>query len=100
MAQLDDEDFSIIKEKKPQIVNCPESNMKLASGSCLVEKLKSFNLNVALGTDGAASNNDLDMIGEMRTAALLAKLTDRNPEALSATETLKMATLNGAKHWD
>lgn len=97
MTQLNDEDFDILKEKKPSIVHCPESNMKLASGSCPVEKLKSFGINVALGTDGAASNNDLNMMGEMRTAAFLAKLSDRNPESLAAANALQMATLNGAK---
>lgn len=97
MTQLNDDDFSILNETRPGIVHCPESNMKLGSGSCPVEKLKALSLTVALGTDGAASNNDLDMISEMRSAAFLAKLTDRNPEALSASDALGMATRNGAK---
>jgi len=97
MVHLNDEDFDILRAEKPQIVHCPESNMKLASGICPVEKLRQAGLNVALGTDGAASNNDLDMIGEMRSAALLGKLATLNPEALSAQDTLTMATLNGAK---
>lgn len=97
MTQLDDTDLEILEAERPQIVHCPESNMKLASGTCPVEKLRSLKLNVALGTDGAASNNDLDMIGEMRTAAFLAKLSTRDPTSLSAPETITMATLNGAK---
>ena len=71
--------------------------MKLASGTCPVEKLKAMGLNIALGTDGAASNNDLDMISEMRTASFLAKLSTQNPEALSAYQVLQMATLHGAR---
>ena len=97
MTQLDEKDFEILQAGKPNIVHCPESNMKLASGSCPVEKLKSLGINVALGTDGAASNNDLDMISEMRSAAFLSKLITKNPESLSAHEALTMATLNGAK---
>jgi 5-methylthioadenosine/S-adenosylhomocysteine deaminase len=97
MTQINEEDLEILQIEKPHIVHCPESNMKLASGICPVEKLQSFGLNVALGTDGAASNNDLNMIGEMHSATLLAKLASANPEALSAYDTIKLATLNGAK---
>jgi 5-methylthioadenosine/S-adenosylhomocysteine deaminase len=71
--------------------------MKLVSGACPVEKLNQLGINVALGTDGAASNNDLDMIGEMRTATFLGKLTANDPKAVSAETTLKMATLHGAR---
>jgi 5-methylthioadenosine/S-adenosylhomocysteine deaminase len=97
MTQLDDHDFHILEQTKPQLVHCPESNMKLASGACLVSKLSGLGLNVALGTDGAASNNDLDMIGEMRSAAFLGKLTANDPKAVSAEKVLKMATIHGAK---
>jgi 5-methylthioadenosine/S-adenosylhomocysteine deaminase len=97
MTQLDERDFEILQETKPNIVHCPESNMKLASGVCPVEKLSQLGLNVALGTDGAASNNDLDMISEMRSAAFLAKLSTQDPQVLPAENVLKMATLNGAK---
>ncbi len=97
MTQLDENDFAILQAKKPNIVHCPESNMKLASGICPVTKLMDLGINVALGTDGAASNNDLDMIGEMRTAAFLAKLSTRDAKALPAERVLKMATINGAK---
>ncbi|MDR3492703.1 MAG: TRZ/ATZ family hydrolase [Gammaproteobacteria bacterium] len=97
MTQIDDEDLEIVAKTKPQIVHCPESNMKLASGSCPVQQFQSLGLNVALGTDGAASNNDLNMFGEMRSAAMHAKLITGNPESLAAKEVLTMATLNGAK---
>jgi len=97
MTQLNEEDLGILAASRPSIVHCPESNMKLSSGVCPVEKLKSLGINVALGTDGAASNNDLNMLGEMRSAAFLAKLSTLNPEALNAEEALRMATMNGAK---
>jgi len=79
------------------IVHCPESNMKLASGLAPVAELSRAGINVALGTDGAASNNDLDMIGEMRTAALLGKAVSGDASALPARTVLRMATLNGAQ---
>src|SRR5690606_6001085 len=79
------------------VVHCPESNLKLASGFCPVEALRRAGANVALGTDGCASNNDLDMIGEMRTAALLGKGVAGDAAAVDAAYALRMATLNGAK---
>src|SRR3990167_6633986 len=97
MTQINDNDFAILQRARPSIVHCPESNMKLVSGACPVEKLSQLGINVALGTDGAASNNDLDMFGEMRSAAFLGKMTANNPKAVSADHVLKMETLNGAK---
>ncbi len=97
MTALNPEDIEILTDTRPAIVHCPESNMKLASGACPVSQLLAKHLCVALGTDGAASNNDLDMLSEMRSAALLAKLTTRNPEALSAETALQLATFNSAK---
>lgn len=97
MTQLDDHDFKIIQETKPSIVHCPESNLKLVSGACPIQTLHQMGINVALGTDGAASNNDLDMFGEMRTAAFLGKITAQDPKAASAEQIFKMATINGAK---
>lgn len=97
MTQIDESDLDILQETKPNIVHCPESNMKLVSGSCPTEKLTSVGINVALGTDGAASNNDLDMLSEMRSAAFLGKVTANNPKAIPAETALKMATIHGAK---
>ena len=79
------------------VVHCPESNLKLASGLCPVPRLAAAGVNVALGTDGAASNNDLDMLGEMRTAALLGKLAAGDATACPAADVLRMATLGGAR---
>lgn len=97
MTQLTDEEIQRVASRGASVVHCPESNLKLASGFCPVRDLLDAGINVALGTDGAASNNDLDMIGEMRTAALLAKGVSGDPAAASAATTLRMATLNGAK---
>lgn len=97
MLHVNEEDFALLEKNKPNIVHCPESNMKLASGICPASELLARGVNVALGTDGAASNNDLDMLGEMRTAAFLAKHHTQNPESLSAKEVLRMATINGAR---
>lgn len=97
MTQINEEDEQILKQYQPHLVHCPESNMKLSSGASPVEKLSALGLNIALGTDGAASNNDLSMLGEMKTAAFLAKLSTGNPKALSAETVLKMATIRGAK---
>lgn len=97
MCEINEEDMEILQTEKPNIIHCPESNMKLGNAICPVEQMRKRHINVALGTDGAASNNDLDMFGEMRTAALLAKSVNRNPTALTAQEALQLATLNGAK---
>lgn len=97
MLHADESDLNLLEKHKPNVVHCPESNMKLASGFCSVTKLLARGVNVALGTDGAASNNDLNMLGEMRTATFLAKHETQNPESLPAYQALEMATLNGAK---
>ncbi|MEJ2307697.1 MAG: TRZ/ATZ family hydrolase [Gammaproteobacteria bacterium] len=97
MTQLTDEEIDLCAESGLHMIHCVESNMKLASGFAPVEKLRQAGINVALGTDGAASNNDLDMFGEMRTASLMAKAVGRSAQALPAFETLKAATLNGAR---
>ncbi|WP_161897748.1 TRZ/ATZ family hydrolase [Pseudomonas yangonensis] len=97
MAQIDDEDLALLVEHNCNIVHCPESNLKLASGFCPVERLWQAGVNVAIGTDGAASNNDLDLLGETRTAALLAKAVAGSATALNAHSALRMATLNGAR---
>jgi 5-methylthioadenosine/S-adenosylhomocysteine deaminase len=97
MTQLTDAEISQLADSGSNVVHCPESNLKLASGFCPVTKLIDAGVNVALGTDGAASNNDLDMFGEMRTAALLAKGIAGDAAALPAHTVLRMATLNGAR---
>jgi 5-methylthioadenosine/S-adenosylhomocysteine deaminase len=97
MTQLTDEEISLFAESGAHIVHCPESNLKLASGFCQVAKCLAAGINVALGTDGAASNNDLDMFGEMRTAALLGKAVAGDASAIPAMTALRMATINGAK---
>jgi len=96
MTQLTPEEIDGYAGSGGHIVHCPESNMKLASGFCPVAELARAGVNIALGTDGPASNNDLDMIGEMRAAALLGKLVSGDASALPAHEVLRMATLNGA----
>ncbi|MGD8616009.1 MAG: TRZ/ATZ family hydrolase, partial [Gammaproteobacteria bacterium] len=97
MTQLEDAEMARLAAAGATVVHCPESNLKLASGFCPVQKLLQAGVNVALGTDGAASNNDLDMLGEMRTAALLAKAVYNDAAALPAYSVLRMATLNGAR---
>ena len=97
MTQLTDEEISMFAESGAHLVHCPESNLKLASGFCPIARCLAAGINVALGTDGAASNNDLDMLGEMRTAALLGKAVAGDASAIPAMTALRMATINGAK---
>jgi len=96
-TQLDAGDIALLRESGASVVHCPESNLKLASGFCPVAKLEMEKINVALGTDGAASNNDLDMFGELQTAALLAKAVAGDASALPAMQALRMGTINGAR---
>ncbi|MBU2704636.1 TRZ/ATZ family hydrolase [Zooshikella marina] len=97
MTQITEADIQLLQQTGANVVHCPESNLKLASGFSPVDQLLKAGINVSLGTDGAASNNDLDILSEMRTAALLAKAVAEDAEALSAHEALAMATINGAK---
>lgn len=97
MTQIDDADLELLVHYNASVIHCPESNLKLASGFCPVERLWQAGVNVAVGTDGAASNNDLDLLGETRTAALLAKAVAGSATALDAHRALRMATLNGAR---
>lgn len=97
MTQLTDADIETVATSGATVIHCPESNLKLASGLSPVQKLLDHGVTVALGTDGAASNNDLDMFGEMRTAALVGKLSANDAAAVSAETALYMATLGGAK---
>jgi len=102
MTQLLPAEMEALAAAGVHVVHCPESNLKLASGFCPVAGLLGAGVNLALGTDGAASNNDLDMLGEMRTAALLAKGIAADPTALPAEAALRAATLGGARAlgWD
>ena len=97
MTQLNENEIELIAKHKVKVVHCPESNMKLASGIAPVQKLLDKGVQVALGTDSASSNNDLDMIGEMKSAALLAKASTGNAEAFNAEQCLRMATISGAE---
>jgi len=97
MTQLLAEEIDQLAAAGSHIVHCPKSNLKLASGFCPVQRLLNAGINVALGTDSAASNNDLDMFSEMKTAALLAKGVSGDATAVPAHQALTMATLNGAK---
>lgn len=97
MTQLESGEIEQCAQQGVNVVHCPESNLKLASGFCPVSRLVEAGINVTLGTDGAASNNDLDMLGEMRTAALLAKGVAGDARALPADQALRMATLNAAR---
>lgn len=97
MTELNEQDFKSLQGTGVHIIHNPESNLKLASGICPVQRCLDEGFNVALGTDGAASNNDLDMFSELRTAALLGKNATHNPSAIPAAMALRIATLNGAK---
>src|SRR3954469_22813079 len=92
-----DEDIAILKQHNVGIAHNPESNMKLASGAAPIVKYLAAGVNVGLGTDGAASNNDLDMFEAMRQAAFLAKLANKDPTAVSARTALDLATVGGAR---
>jgi 5-methylthioadenosine/S-adenosylhomocysteine deaminase len=97
MTDLGEQDIDLLQATAAHVIHCPASNMKLASGTCPVSKLLSKGINVALGTDGAASNNCLNLFNEIRMAALLAKLHTSDASALSAQQALSMATINGAR---
>ena len=94
---LSDEDIKIIKKRNVTVVSCPASNMKLASGIAEITKLLKNEVNVALGTDGPASNNGLDMFREMYLVTGLQKIITKNPVSIPAFKVLEMATVNGAR---
>jgi 5-methylthioadenosine/S-adenosylhomocysteine deaminase len=96
-VHLDDADLELLARHDCSVAHCPTSNMKLASGIAPVPRLVGAGLRVGLGTDGAASNNRLDLIQEMRHAALLAKVGSMDASALPAHAVLRMATLDGAR---
>ena len=94
---VNDDDIAILKRRKVGVAHNPESNMKLASGAAPVTKYLAAEVAIGLGTDGAASNNDLDMFEAMRQASFLAKHAGRDPTAVSAQTALDMATSGGAR---
>lgn len=97
MTQLTDDEIARLAETRAHVVHCVESNLKLASGFAPLARLHAAGVNLALGTDGCASNNDLDLVGEMRSAALVAKAVAGDASVIDAFTTLEMATLGGAR---
>jgi len=96
-VQVTPADIEILARRHVGVAHNPESNMKLASGIAPVEAMRKAAVAVGLGTDGAASNNDLDMFEAMRQAAFLAKLVANDPRAIPAPVALEMATIDGAR---
>ncbi|MGB1287432.1 MAG: amidohydrolase family protein [Aggregatilineales bacterium] len=96
-VHIDEHEMRIFKKYDTSVAHCPSANLKLASGIAPIQQMLEMGLNVAIGTDGPASNNDLDMFEEMRLAALIAKVAPNNPVAVPARQALQMATRNGAK---
>jgi len=96
MTQLDNQDIETVITTGTHVVHCPSSNLKLAAGFCPLKRLHNAGVNIAFGTDGAASNNTLDLFAELRLAALLAKASSGDATALSAHQAIRMATLGGA----
>jgi 5-methylthioadenosine/S-adenosylhomocysteine deaminase len=97
MVQVAPQDLDTLAGCGASVVHCPESNLKLGAGVCPMPGLLGRGVRVALGTDGAASNNDLDILGEARTAGLLASGVTAAPGSLVASDLLRMATLEGAR---
>lgn len=97
MTQLNGTDIEVLSKTAVNVIHCPESNLKLGNGICPVARLLENKVNLALGTDGAASNNNLDLLSESRSAALLAKGYSSDPCVLNAFQTLEMLTINAAK---
>lgn len=96
MTQLNEMEIDRLVETGVTVVHCAESNLKLASGFCPIDRLQQRGINISLGTDGAASNDDLDMFGEMRSAALLSKGVSGDASSCNIEQTIRMATINGA----
>jgi 5-methylthioadenosine/S-adenosylhomocysteine deaminase len=95
-VHVDDSEMALLAERDTAVVHCPASNMKLASGMAPVQDLLDAGVTVGLGTDGAASNNDLDMFDEMRDAAMLGKLAADDASAVDAATTVELATQGSA----
>ena len=97
LTQVEASDIDCIAVAGAAVVHCPQSNLKLGNGVCPVTALLERGVTVALGTDGAASNNDLDVLSEMQTAGLLASGVSGRPGSLVSRDLLRMATLEGAR---
>jgi len=97
MTAVTEEEIDLVAERGVRVIHCPHSNMKLASGVCPVERFVQAGAAVGLGTDGAASNNGLDLFAEARLAALVAKSEGGDASAMTATDAIAMATLGGAR---
>jgi 5-methylthioadenosine/S-adenosylhomocysteine deaminase len=97
MVHVSTDDIRRLADTGTHVIHCPESNLKLANGVSPVPAMLAAGINVAIGTDGAASNNDLDLLGETRTAALIAKGFSGDPKSLDAWQALELMTLNGAR---
>ncbi|MBI3283425.1 MAG: TRZ/ATZ family hydrolase [Burkholderiales bacterium] len=97
VVHADDSEIALLARQGVHVAHNPASNLKLASGLARVHAMQGAGVNVGIGTDGAASNNKLDLLGDLRLAALLAKAESANPTALNAAAALEMATLSGAK---
>lgn len=96
-VHMDKDDLQILADYEASVATCPSSNIKLASGIAPIFAMQNKGLNIAIGTDGVASNNSLDMFKEMFLVATLSKVSLYNPSVVSAVDVLKMATINGAK---
>jgi 5-methylthioadenosine/S-adenosylhomocysteine deaminase len=96
LTQISADDIELLTRAAVNVIHCPQSNLKLASGVCPLSELLKTGINVALGTDGAAANNDLDLLAEAQTAALLAKGIAGDAKAVNAFQVLEMMTINGA----
>jgi 5-methylthioadenosine/S-adenosylhomocysteine deaminase len=97
VVHVNDEEIAILKRREVGIAHCPQSNMKLSSGTAPIPQMLKSNLRVGLGTDGAASNHDLSLWEEIDTAAKLHKLVTMNPTVVTAAQALEMATIGGAR---
>jgi len=97
MTQLVDEEIQLLADSGVSVVHCPASNLKLASGFCPSDALLNAGVSISLGTDGCACNNELNMLNEMRLAALIGKGSSGDASTLTAWDVLAMATVNGAK---
>jgi len=97
MTHLSDNDIELLSEREVSVVHCPQSNLKLASGISRLKDLLTAGVNVSIGTDGAAANNDLDVLEELRTATLLAKGASNDPCAVDSITALDLVTINAAR---